>query len=371
MASLLMLSFADALNYGGIGGRPAYSSPTNPRTQSIFIFNLSPGQSASNAVDVQNDTNQTQTINIDSVDSELATGGQFTCKQAVEPKTDVGSWIALQQTSVTVPPNSDKVVPFTITVPNSNKINVGEHDGCITLEASSQTAAPSNKNGILLSFRTAIRVVVTIPGQLIKKMVMNTVKVTNGNKGYFIVTPSFSNEGNVSLDTKLSLQLVSLFGTSSGLVNEGTMPVLPNSSMNPGYEISHPFWGGFYMAKAIASYNDNPETGLGVQTNANQKVLVKNSSIFFATPKPLAALTEILILLVLVALVVWLVRGRSVKSQIKDTWTEYDVKHGDTLVKLAERSGVSWKRIAIANKIRAPYTLNDHQKIKLPPIHKD
>ncbi len=369
--SFFLFASASAINYGGIGGRPVYTNPSNPRTQSIFIFTLKPGQSGSNAVEVQNDTNQTQTIAIDAVDSELATGGQFTCKQAVEPKTSVGAWINLQSSSVTVPANSNQDVPFTVTVPNSNTVSVGEHDGCITLQASSQTAAPSNKNGIVLSFRTAIRVVVTIPGKLVKKLALTSVKVASGSSGSYLVTPAINNDGNVSLDAKLRLQLVSFYGASSQTVNEGTMPVLPQSSMVSSYDLSHPFWGGFYVARATVSFNDNPNTGLGLQDNSNQKVLVMNSSVFFATPKPLAAVIELIVLIIVVGAIYWLVRTRKWNRMVTTKWENYSVKHGDTLESLAEKTGVSWKKLAASNKIKAPYTLSDKQTIKLPPKHKD
>ncbi len=371
VSSFFLYASASAINYGGIGGRPVYSNPSNPRTQSIFIFTLKPGQSGSNAVEVQNDTNQTQTITVDAVDSELATGGQFTCKQAVEPKTDVGAWINLQSTSVTVPANSTRDVPFTVTVPDSNTISVGEHDGCITLQASSQTAAPSNKNGIVLSFRTAIRVVVTIPGKLVKKLGITSVKVANGSDGSYLVTPSIDNQGNVSLDAKLHLQLLSFYGASSQTVDEGTMPVLPQSSMVSSYDLNHPFWGGFYVARATVSYNDDPNTGLGLQDNSNQKILVMDSAVFFATPKPLAAIIEIIVLLAVVLALYWLIRTRKFNRQVNTSWEKYIVKHGDTLEKLAERTGVSWKKLAVSNKIKAPYTLTEKQTIKLPPKPKD
>ncbi len=371
VSSFFLYASASAINYGGIGGRPVYSNPSNPRTQSIFIFTLKPGQSGSNAVEVQNDTNQTQTITVDAVDSELATGGQFTCKQAVEPKTDVGAWINLQSTSVTVPANSTRDVPFTVTVPDSNTISVGEHDGCITLQASSQTAAPSNKNGIVLSFRTAIRVVVTIPGKLVKKLGITSVKVANGSDGSYLVTPSINNQGNVSLDAKLHLQLLSFYGASSQTVDEGTMPVLPQSSMVSSYDLNHPFWGGFYVARATVSYNDDPNTGLGLQDNSNQKILVMDSAVFFATPKPLAAIIEIIVLLAVVLALYWLIRTRKFNRQVNTSWEKYIVKHGDTLEKLAERTGVSWKKLAVSNKIKAPYTLTEKQTIKLPPKPKD
>ena len=136
----LIPGMASAASYGGVGGKPAYPVANNPRTKSIFIFELKPGQSASSGVQVFNNTNTTQTINLYGVDSVVSSGGAFACAQNNDPKKEVGAWIHLDQNSVTLSPNSNKIVPFTVTVPNNKSVSVGEHDGCIAMQAASQTA---------------------------------------------------------------------------------------------------------------------------------------------------------------------------------------------------------------------------------------
>ncbi len=370
-ASLLLLSEAYAINYGGIGGSPAYPNPANPRSQSIFIFQLKPGQSATNGIKVENDTNKQQVITLDAVDSELATGGQFTCKQAVEAKTDVGAWIKLQTTSVTLKAYTSTIVPFTLTVPDSNQISVGEHDGCVTLQAQSQTAAQSSQNGVVLSFRSAIRVVVTIPGKLVKKLSIKSLTVTATKNGEYQVTPSIENQGNVSLDASLRLQLVSILGFAPVSVKEGTMPVLPNSDMSDSYNVAHPFWGGLYMARAIVKYNSDPNTELGLQPHSNLAQISLNSKMFFATPQPLAAFIEAVVIVAIVWLIVWLSRRNKHKRTVNKKWQSYSVKHGDTVEKIAKNSNISWKKIVTANHMKPPYSLKEDQVIKIPPSNKD
>jgi LysM repeat protein len=367
MMLLASPTIANAINYGGIGMTPANPRADNPRTKSIFIFELKPGQQMTDAVKVQNNTSNQQDLTLDAVDSELASGGAFTCKQAVEAKNDVGSWISLSQTNVSLAPNSSKDVPFTVSVPDSKHISVGEHDGCITLQAASQTSTKSNQSGILLSFRSAIRVVVTIPGKIIKKLTITQVGISKNKDGSYKVTPVVSNEGNVSLDTSLQIKNVSLLGITSSTIKEGTTPVLPHTSASWNYKLPRPFWGGFYTARVTASYNSNPSTELGVNNSADQETVSKDSATYFVFPSPKALIIELSVVIALIAAVSWLIGRRKHKKHVKKTWDSYILEEGDTIQSLAKEFKVPWKKIAAVNKLKPPYDLYKGQKIKLPP----
>lgn len=357
---------AAALNYGGVGGSPANPRPGNPRTQSIFIYQLKPGQQATDAVKVINNTNQQQVVALDAVDSALASGGNFTCKQAADPKTDVGSWITMSANSVNVGPNSNAVVPFTVSVPDQKNLSVGEHDGCITLQASSQTATKSTTSGILLSFRTGIRVVVTIPGKIIKSLDITSISENKTTDGKYAVNSVVKNSGNVSLDTTLDVKLASLFGAVFSDAHEGTTPILPRTSSSYSFNINKPFWGGFYRANVLATYNSNPADELGVDNNQDQVTKQATSKVFFVPPSPLAAVIEVLFCLVIVTVAVILARKLARAKHVQDHWKEVEVSEDDTVEKLADKHHTTWKQIAKVNKLRAPYILRKGQKLKLP-----
>ena len=53
-----------AVSANGIGGRPANPDPNNPRTSSIFIYNLSGGASKSDQLYVQNGSDKEETIEV-------------------------------------------------------------------------------------------------------------------------------------------------------------------------------------------------------------------------------------------------------------------------------------------------------------------
>lgn len=370
MAGLVVLSAsASAINYGGVGAQPANPQPNNPRTQSIFIYQLKAGQQASDGIKILNNTKQAQVVSIEAVDSELASGGAFTCEQSGASKTDVGSWISLHSNSVTLSPNSSQVVPFTVTVPNSKSIGVGEHDGCITVQAASQTATASTHSGILLSFRTAIRVVVTIPGKIVKQLDIASIQVNRaGNK--YQVTTVVNNDGNVSLDASLKLNLISLISTQAGSLKVGTTPILPRSRVSLSYDVKKPFWGGWYREQAVVSYNANPNTELGIKSETGQVTKSLDSSLFFVPPAPLATLIEAVILIAIVTLIYWVLKKRRDSRRVALLWTTYTVRSGDNLQKLAEGRDISWSKIVKVNKLKPPYIIKKGQKLRLPPKNK-
>src|SRR5688500_3251992 len=83
VASVLVLmclvSPVHAVESGGIGGRPARPDPSNPRTESIFVFPVEPGQKTENAVRVYNNSGTEKIIGVYAVDSQVSSGGSFAC----------------------------------------------------------------------------------------------------------------------------------------------------------------------------------------------------------------------------------------------------------------------------------------------------
>ena len=159
---VLFVSAVFAVEYGGIGGRPAYPRSDNARTESIFIHTLNPGQVQNEGVSVVNNSAEAKTILVYAVDSTPSTGGAFACEQLSQPKDDVGAWITLEKEDLLLESGTNELIPFTITVPQT--ASVGEHNGCIVIQE--KLAKPDGKSGVNLSFRTGLRVAVTIPGVL-------------------------------------------------------------------------------------------------------------------------------------------------------------------------------------------------------------
>ena len=354
---------ANAVEYSGVGGQPANPQADNPRSQSIFIYTLNPGDQKQDGVRIYNNTNTSRTIAVGAVDSALSSDGAFSCAQEVEAKKDVGSWINLSSSSVTIPSGGSVVVPFTITAPSN--ASVGEHDGCITMQDSS-TQAATNQNGVVLSFRSAIRVVATIPGKIVKDLAITQLTIKLDAANQVLVDPTVSNTGNVSLDTNVTTSLVSLFGNTVASV-KGTYPILARSTATWNLPLARPFWGGLYKASVSTTYNGTANTQLGLVDGSAGVTRKRDSGYIFITPALPAAIAELAVLLAIATGVFILVQKLRHKGHVKKHWHTYTVKSGDTVKQIAEQNGLPWKKLVTANRLKPPYDLREGHTIKIPP----
>jgi nucleoid-associated protein YgaU len=356
---------AAAVDYGGIGGRPANPQTDNPRSTSIFIYTLKPGDTHRDGVEVFNNTGSEKTITIGEVDSALTSDGAFTCAQEAANKIDVGSWITLSSDTVTVPSGTSRVVDFTITVPTD--AGVGEHDGCITMQDASKTDS-SSKSGVIVSFRSAIRVAITIPGKIVKSVSVTKIdlKQNSTDAAKYTIQPYLYNAGNVSVDTTLTTKLISFLGTTVES-QDATYPILPSSTATWNFDFTHPFWGGIYRADTTITYNSNVADGIGAKNGTKITTDNKSSRYVVIPPTFLAGAVELIIVLVLIASIFLLIRKLRHRHTVARHWHSYSVVHGDSLHGIAKHHHISWKRLATANKLKAPYHLEPGQKIKIPP----
>jgi hypothetical protein len=211
-------------------------------------------------------------------------------------------------------------------------------------------------------------VAVTVPGKIIKSLDFKSVKTGSITDKSVVVTPTIRNTGNVSLDTKLKTELVPVLGTKVTEDN-GSYPILPRSSASWNLEVKRPFWGGLYKARVSATYNADPAAGIG-DKNDDPKTITRTSSLVFIAPATGALVIELLVLLLIIVAAGWLLRGRMHHRHVRRHWQSYSVKDGDTINSIANRFGVSWKRLAKANKLRAPYTLETGRRLRVPPSTK-
>jgi len=68
---------------------------------------------------------------------------------------------------VTLKPATNQVIPFVIHTPAN--ADVGEHNGCILIQEKKPKSS-IDQVGVSLSMRTGIRVAITIPGELQRKL---------------------------------------------------------------------------------------------------------------------------------------------------------------------------------------------------------
>ncbi len=363
IATILVAVIASSLSTAaiesqGIGAVPANPNPSNPRSKSIFVYTAKGGTTINDAVKVINNTTQAKTIDVYPVDSQIASDGAFACAQAVDKKTGVGSWISLNKPQVTVPSFQSVTVPFTITLPNN--ADAGEHNGCIVIQDANPNAK-QRQGGVILSFRSAIRVAITVPGDLTAKLTLNAVVQKSIKNNKIVVTPTYANDGNVSLDTTSNVNLKTVFGNSVSSAG-GQFPILPKTTAKFNFELKRPFWGGFYKRDVSTKYIKLSDQGKNVQPSS----LPTDSHWVFIAPQPPALVLEIAVLIFIIAVVAVYMRKRNERKVLTQKLTDYKVKKGDDIQSLAKKSGIAWKTLAKINKLKPPYTIKPGETVKLP-----
>lgn len=366
----LLLGFSgitQAVEYGGVGGRPANPDPTNSRTESIFVHTISPGGTLQDAIRLINNTSETKTLRVYAVDSLVSSGGAFACAQELEPKKGSGSWITLSKSEVTLLSLTNEVVPFTITLPEN--ASTGEHNGCIVVQEKEDPATNEDKTGIVLSFRTGIRVAILVPGEIIRKLEIGTITATKKENGDITFNPKVKNTGNVSIDAGINVVIKNMFGFTSDKLG-GEYPVLRGEESEYNLDFKKPFWGGWYRAFYTVEYDPSMQAGVGTKSGEAPIILSASPIKIFSTPEPAAIAIELAILLLILILLILFIISRRRASWIKHHWQPHTVAHGEEMVDIAKRYNVSWKLLAKINKIEAPYVLSQGQVISVPPKQK-
>ncbi|MCY4577303.1 MAG: hypothetical protein OXB96_02655 [Candidatus Kaiserbacteria bacterium] len=305
LIAMLLLTFCvavfvpsvSAIEYGGIGGQPAYPRAGVPQSTSKFLHTLKSGEVAQEGVMVLNTADVSKTIVVRGVGVVGSSDGGLACAQAGDIITGVGTWITLEESEVYLAVGSSEIVPFTITVPAGMK--PGEYNGCVVIEEKKEGDGEKN-TGFSLSTRIGIRVQITVPGDFAREITDPLVAMAVREDGGFQFKVSARNDGNVSIDTNIVLTMRSLMAGFLHAKRGGVYPIYPSRWSELNFTIAEPFWGGPYLTRIGFSYDRD---GDGVR-----ETTLRAPSIFtLVMPHPLALSIE---LGVLVGLIVFFVTTR-------------------------------------------------------------
>lgn len=363
IAALLPISSVFAQNSsGGIGGRTTTVDPENPRTQSIFIYTMNHGDQTRDAILVANRTDEEKTILLSSVDGVVTNTGAYTCRQESEPITGMGAWLKLDKESVTLPAGGEEKVGFTVTVPDN--ADVGEHNGCIAMQADQAPAEATG--GVRLYMRQAIRTVATIPGELKRDLTISQFKVGKDETGFPEYLMSVENVGNVSADVDMRIHIKNSFNKEV-FATGGEYPVIPNETLTQNFNSNYrPMFGGWLTAEPSIKF-DKRLGVFGTQDESAEFEVKQGEPVkFFLWPTVAGWVVITSVVVIVGSLVGWLILSKRKSKKLRKNLNAHTVKQGDTLESLARTSGYSWKDIAKLNKIRAPYVLTEGQDLLIP-----
>lgn len=357
---LFLVQPVSAVEYGGIGGRPAYPDENNERTSSIFIYETAPGATEEDGIVVVNNTSEAKTILVYATDTTPSSGGGFACKQYAEEVIDIGTWFTLEKNEITLEPNTNEIIPFTVTIPEG--VSVGEHDACIVIQEKVDSADGA---GINISVRAAIRAMVLIPGNVVKRLSIESFTYVESDNDKSSLNLTLLNSGNVSVDADIEVLTTNYLTNKLFARSQGEYTVLHSNLQEFNFELDRNPWGGIYKSDVEVTYDG--ESGQEVLGETTEDILTEELTFVMVPSLYVVGLYAIILILVSLSIYLIVHSIRSKKIAIQKS-RKYIIKKGDTLESIASDRNMKWKLLAKINKIKAPYSVVVGDKLMVPPI---
>ena len=211
--------------------QPVLFDPSNPLTESYFIFDSKPGTVITSHVRVTNSGTAKGSASLYPVDATTGqTSGAVYLNQN-DPRKDVGSWLRLGVQQVTLNPGQSQVVSYQITIPGT--VRSGQHLGGIVAENLTQSSSPQSNSAIQIKVKnlTIVAVQVNLPGTAIEQLAGTGVQA-GGEHSYQELLVGLSNTGTVMLKPEGTLQVTDAQGQVVKNMSLKLDTFLPQTAIN-------------------------------------------------------------------------------------------------------------------------------------------
>lgn len=165
--------------------RPAADASTTAEG-GYFVLDATPGAVVTQALEVRNDSDKAIQLRLAAVDAVTGPLGGASFGLTDDTATRTGSWVRLDQTSVSLQPDASARLPFTVTVPPD--VESGQHLAGISVaavEPASVTTGTTAGAGatIDIRMRRLLAVQVNLPGATAPELAVRGVRAVAGPQG--------------------------------------------------------------------------------------------------------------------------------------------------------------------------------------------
>lgn len=421
-------STTNAISSGTLGGRPAHPDPAIRNSDVWFIYSLKPGEAKQDDIIVSNMQDHDVSARIYSADSSKSSDGGFALKQFSEEQTQVGSWVrfypkdppthflpifksknenvidlcALSQQDLSTIADPKTELPHPVSNESFSELqtwcagetsfeiklgagekqtfrfifrvpegaDVGEHTGGILVEKTTpEEQSVSGGSTMRLTTRIGVRLYEIVPGDIEKRLSLEEFRVIKNFKEWgwpwfgskkqpeeYAIQTALHNHGNVSTEFREKITIEdTLFGRRGEVAEDRIFQSLKQDTFVSNYLWKSPRFGRFSFVQEV-HYTD---------ANDNSHTLVSEKVFLWIFPWRELVFACLSILLILLGLL-----GQHLYHKRKYGgigWESYIIRSGDTLNALATTVGIPWKILAITNKLRPPYALQEGTVLLVPP----
>jgi hypothetical protein len=189
--------------------------------RAFFQPELTPGKPYVDSVTVANYTADPLTFHLYGADAINTPGGGLSLRRRTDVQEDMGKWITLPYSLLTVPPHTYSVVPFVIVPPR--QAVPGDHVGGIVAEETQGTTSRAGSTQITVVQAVGVRVYGRVVGTLQPSLSLRQVSLSvrtstatqfggtlRADVGFVVV-----NTGNTVLSPRTTVVLSTPFGTAA------------------------------------------------------------------------------------------------------------------------------------------------------------
>lgn len=272
------------------------ATATKPDTRPNFSYGATPGGLVKDFVAVDNIGEAPLTLKVYASDALNTPEGGFDLLPAATSPVDVGAWIKIGEPTVTVPPRTTQIVPFSLTVPANAA--AGDHTGGIVASLTTERTS-ANGDKVSVDQRVGARVYLRVAGDL-KPML--SIEALHGGyhqpsdplgKGSATLTYSVRNTGNVRVAGGQRVEVATPWGsTVAGAALPNLTELLPGNTMTVTAQVPGLITAGWLTGKVTVT--PTPAAG----TSDRPGPVVRASVTFTAVPwVPLVVVAALLLAL--------------------------------------------------------------------------
>lgn len=215
---------------------------------------LSKGQLYSGTLSVRNRTTGTAIVEVSASDFIVTdTKGTpvFVPASDLSNRFAAASWIELPQRIATIPPKSEKAIPYTIHVP-SNATAGGHYFSLIVRNVASDTSKGSSA---AINVQVASLFSLIVQGQIVEKAIITNYTVPSFQEyGPIAITASVKNLGDIHIRPTGAVHVTNLFGKEVATFPLPEENIFPDASKDYVFSFTDKLLLGPYTAKLLVTY---------------------------------------------------------------------------------------------------------------------
>jgi uncharacterized membrane protein len=249
---------------GADNGRWSVFPTTAPNQQAraYVVPTLKPGIPVHDSVTITNRTDSTLALELFAADAFNTPEGGYASRPPHEPRRDMGKWMELSRTTMTVPAHQTAEVAFTINPPRDAA--PGDHVGSIVAVDTVGTVNRSGSVDVRALDAVGVRVYGRVSGPLAPELTITqlSIKPSGGIRqlvGAPIdaeVTYKVVNTGNIRLEADAVVEVKGLLGNGKRLDPHSIPELLPRGSAIVRQEVSGILAAGRLRASVTLTADD-------------------------------------------------------------------------------------------------------------------